>query len=612
MQKIKILPENVASKIAAGEVVQRPESVVKELLENSIDAGSTKIILIIRDAGKTSIQVIDDGYGMSEDDARLAFHRHSTSKISDVNDLERITTLGFRGEALYSIASVSRVELKTKTETMELGTHIVIEGGKFIEQKKVNCDKGTNITVKNLFFNVPARRNFLKSNATEFKHIYDTFQRLSLSYTNIHFTFIDDDKLVIDLPPSSLEKRVQYYFGESFLESLIPVQFENENLKIWGYIGAPHFAKKVKGQQFLFLNNRFVINKSISHAVYRGYEYLIEKGEYPFYLLFISLEPKRIDINVHPSKLEVKFDDENLIYSAVYSAVKDAISSKDFTPQIELKELDEFSTQTRFRNPVVEPNSFLAKEIYGQPRKKFSNLDNIESKTSKLDQDDFLLDNDIIQQTQKIISTIEPEKSDEIVESTVERQVWQLHNKYILTPIKNGLMIIDQHIAHERILYERAIQSIENSIPLSQQLLFPQTIELTRPDFDLLMELKEYFEKIGFDLKPFGKTAIIIYGIPQDVKQGKEKEVLLEILELYREFALTNITDEKDNLAKSFACKSAIKAGDSLSEKEMLSLIDNLFATKVPYVCPHGRPVFIKLTIDELDRRFGRSSQKEH
>lgn len=461
-----------------------------------------------------------------------------------------------------------------------------------------------------IFFQCPSSKKFLKSNATEFKHIYDTFQRLSLSYTNLRFTFVDDEKLVIDLPQSSIEKRIQFYFGESFLDSLIPIRFENEMLSIWGYIGAPHFAKKAKGQQFLFLNNRFVINKSISHAVYRGYEHLIEKGEYPFYLLFINLDPKRVDVNVHPSKLEVKFDDENLIYSAIYSAVKDALSSKDFTPQIELKGLDDFSTQTRFKNPIVEVNSFIAKEIYGQPKKDFTSnqTQNIQNQRTK--QDDYYFETDIIEQSKQLISSLSLDELNENEQAFVTRQVWQLHNKYILTPIKNGLMIIDQHIAHERILYEKAIQSIENAIPFSQQLLFPQTVELSKPDFELVMELKDYLEKIGFDLKPFGKSAVIIYGIPQDVKQGKEKDVLLEILEMYREFALTDVTDEKDNVAKSFACKSAIKAGDPLTEKEMLSLIDNLFACKIPYVCPHGRPVFIKLTIDELDRRFGRTSTK--
>ncbi|MCX8057349.1 MAG: DNA mismatch repair endonuclease MutL [Ignavibacteria bacterium] len=608
MKKIKILPEYVASKIAAGEVVQRPESVVKELLENSIDAQASHITLIIKDAGKTLIQVIDDGIGMSEEDARLAFHRHSTSKISDIEDLERITTLGFRGEALYSIAAVSRVELKTKTEDMDLGTHIIIEGGKFLEQNKVNCERGTNITVKNLFFNVPARRNFLKSNATEFKHIYDTFQRLSLSHINIRFTFIDDDRLVIDLPQSSIEKRIQYYFGESFLESLIPVRFENQDLHIWGYIGAPHFAKKVKGQQFLFLNNRFVINKSVSHAVYRGYEHLIEKGEYPFYLIFINLDPKRIDVNVHPSKLEVKFDDENFIYSTIYSAVKEALTSKDFSPQIELKEADDFAVQTRFKNPIVEPYSFIAKEVYGEPKKELPTQETQINSSSMRVQKNNLFEIDFLENTNEVSISYTQENLDE---ATVTRQAWQLHNKYILTPIKNGLMIIDQHVAHERILYEKAIQSIENSLPFSQQLLFPQTIELSKPDLELILELKDYFEKIGFDIKTSGKSSITIYGIPQDVKQGKEKKVLLEILEMYREFALTNVTDEKDNIAKSFACKSAIKAGDPLTEKEMLSLIDNLFACKIPFVCPHGRPVFIKLTIDELDRRFGRTPIKD-
>lgn len=610
MSRINILPEIVASKIAAGEVVQRPESVVKELIENSIDAKATRITLIIKDAGKTLIHVIDDGIGMSEEDARLAFYRHSTSKISSIEDLQKITTLGFRGEALYSIASVSRVEMKTKTVDSDLGTHIIIEGGNFISQSQINCDVGTKISVKNLFFNVPARRNFLKSNATEFKHIYDTFQRLSLSYTDLRFTFIDDDKLVVDLPPSSIEKRIQYYFGESFLDSLIPVKFDGEFISIWGYIGAPHFAKKNKGHQFIFLNNRFVINRSISHAIYRGYEYLIEKGEYPFYLIFINLDPKHIDVNVHPSKLEVKFDDENLIYSYIYKAIKDSLSTKDFTPQIELRDLDDLNLRIKIKNPLVDPNSFIAKEIYGSPVTNLSEMKGERTKKENV-QEIFIEDMDIVEQTKKMLGSVDIKIDEQKFDQSASRQVWQLHNKYILTPIKNGLMIIDQHIAHERILYEKAIQSIESSIPLSQQLLFPQTIELIKPDFELVTELSEYLTKIGFDLKPFGKSAIIINGIPQDVKPGKEKDVLLEILEMYREFSLTNVTDEKENLAKSFACKSAIKAGDPLTEKEMLSLIDNLFATRIQYVCPHGRPVFIKLTIDELDRRFGRTVNKE-
>ncbi len=607
MTKVKILPDYVASKIAAGEVVQRPESVVKELIENSIDAEATHITLIIKDAGKNLIQIIDNGTGMTAQDARLSFQRHSTSKISDISDLENIRTLGFRGEALYSIASVSRVELRTRTDDMELGFQIILEGGKKIEENFVRSDKGVNITVKNLFYNVPARRNFLKSNASEFKHIFDTFQRYALGYTQIRFTFIDDDKLVLELPPSSLEKRLQYFFGESLLESLIPVHFENDLISISGYVSAPHFSRKNKGRQFLFLNNRFVINRNISHAVYRGYEMLIEKGEYPFYILFISLDPKRVDVNVHPSKLEVKFDDEGLVYHSVYAAIKDALTKRDFSPQIELKDLDDFTGITRFKSPIVE-SSFISREIYGFGKNEVDK--------DTINKDDFHnsielnFNDEIIEATKQILSVSNKYLSNEKTD-TIVRQVWQLHNKYILTPIKNGLMIIDQHVAHERILYEKAIQLMENSFPFSQQLLFPHTLELSKPDFELVMELKDYLFKLGFDLKPFGRSTIVIEGIPQDVKVGREKATLLEILELYREYANSNLTSQKDNLAKSFACKSAIKAGDQLTEKEMLSLIDNLFATKVPYVCPHGRPVFIKLTLDELDKRFGRSITKE-
>lgn len=609
MAKVKILPENIASKIAAGEVVQRPESVVKELIENSIDAGSNHISIIIRDAGKSLIQIIDDGSGMTSEDARLAFHRHSTSKISEISDLENIRTLGFRGEALYSIASVSRVELKTKTDEMELGFQIILEGGKKIEENFVRCEKGTNIIVKNLFFNVPARRNFLKSNATEFKHVFETIQRYALSHTQIRFTFIDDDKLILELLPSSLEKRIQYFWGEALIDSLIPLNFENDSISISGYISAPHFSKKNKGQQFLFLNERFVINRNISHAVYRGYENLIEKGEYPFYILFISLDPKHVDVNVHPSKLEVKFDDEGLIYQTVFAAVREALTQRDFSPQIELKDLDNLTGITRFKNTIVEKNSFIAREIYGVGKEE-SKQEVHKDLINSLNGEDLFFEKDIIEETKNILSISTQELVEEKVE-TPTRQVWQLHNKYILTPIKDGLMIIDQHVAHERILYEKAILSMEGSLPFSQQLLFPHTLELSKPEFEQIMELNDYFSKLGFDIKPFGKSTIIIHGIPQDVKVGKEKETLLEILELYNEYASTNLTSKKDNIAKAFACRSAIKAGDPLSEREMLSLIDNLFATKIPYVCPHGRPVFIKLKLDELDRRFGRSTSKE-
>jgi DNA mismatch repair protein MutL len=602
MNKIRILPENIASKIAAGEVVQRPESVAKELLENSIDSGADNVRLIIKAAGKSLVQVIDNGCGMTKQDAKLAFHRHSTSKIKEITDLDNILTLGFRGEALYSIAAVSRVEIKTRTETDELGELLILEGGDLIEESQVNCERGTNISVKNLFFNVPARRNFLKTNATEFKHIHDTFQRLSLCYCDKRFSFIDDEKLVYDLPSSSLEKRVQFYFGDSQLDRMIPVSFTSDLIEINGYIGAPHFAKKNKGEQFIFLNSRYIYNRAISHAVYRSYENMLEKGEFPFFILFINIDPAKVDVNVHPAKLEVKFDNEQIIYSYILAAVKDALTSKDVSPSLEFLS-SEFSTEkTRFKQPSVDKNSFIAKEIYTSETVK-KNMQTAGGRNNQTRKSDF----DVIEETNTLIKAFSVDEASVSEKSVIPpRIVWQLHNKYILTPIKNGLLVLDQHVAHERILYEKALQSIENNLPFSQQLLFPQAIELTQPDFELFLELKELLNRIGFDIKEFGRSAVIIQGIPQEIKDGKEKEILLEILEMYREYEATELLDEKDKLAKSFACKSAIKAGDILSEKEMLSLIDNLFLTQVPYVCPHGRPVFIKLSIDELDRRFGR------
>ncbi|MCX8010727.1 MAG: DNA mismatch repair endonuclease MutL, partial [Ignavibacteria bacterium] len=472
---------------AAGEVVQRPESVVKELIENSIDARANHISLVIKDAGKSLIQVIDDGSGMSKEDVKLAFQRHSTSKISKLEDLNNIQTLGFRGEALYSISAVARVEVKTKTEDSELGTFTVFEGGKEIENSDTNCEKGTNISVKNLFFNLPARRKFLKSNATEFKHIYDTFQRAVFSHPNIRFTLIDDEKLVFDLKPSSLEKRIQYFYGESFIESLISISESYDEISIYGYIGAPHFAKKNRGEQFLFLNNRFIQNKSINHAVYRGYEHLIEKGEFPFFMLFLNIDPRKIDVNVHPAKLEVKFDDEQFIYSTILSAVRNSLTKFDISPSIELIAKNDLNEKTKFKSPAVEMNPFLAKEIYGIKNPNLSQAKR--DTTSRIEEVENLFSrSSIIEQTKNLIANESVNVSEISNEAIPSRAVWQIHNKYILTPIKSGLMIIDQHIAHERILYEKAIERIENNIAPSQQLLFPQTVELSPPDFDLVME----------------------------------------------------------------------------------------------------------------------------
>ncbi len=600
---INILPENLANKIAAGEVVQRPESVVKELLENSIDAGATSVSITVKTAGKTLMQVIDNGKGMSEEDAVKAFYRHATSKISTYEDLENIRTLGFRGEALASIAAVAHVELKTRREEDHAGTFIRIDGGEVKEQSKTAHQRGTSITVKNLFYNTPARRNFLKSNNTEFKHIYDTVQRLALSKPEIALEFTSDEDTILALPSHKLEERLKSLFGDRQFATLIPVREENEYLTVHGYIGKPDFARKSKVDQFLFLNNRFIISRSINHAVYSGYEHLVEKGNFPFFLLYIELDPHKVDVNVHPSKMEVKFADEQSAYRVVSAIVRKALGGSDLVPTVEFRQpTGDFASLKHTAIPRFYPDAFPSSATRPETTAPIEDLPF--DLSLKLDQ--------IFSQTQPPAAVRIPQEQqfqhvprDE--EGKESKAIWQLHNKYILTQIRSGLMIIDQHVAHERILYEKALERMNNAVPSSQQLLFPQTIQLTSGDFTLVKDLLPFLQTIGFETKVFGKNTVVLEGVPPEVKAGTETTILQDILDEFKNNQLRVKLDARDNVAKSFSCKAAIKAGEKLTEVEMRSLIDQLFGTSMPYVCPHGRPVLIKLSLQELDRRFFRT-----
>ncbi|MFN3134168.1 MAG: DNA mismatch repair endonuclease MutL [Candidatus Kryptonium sp.] len=598
MGQIRILPEEIASKIAAGEVIQRPESVVKELIENSIDAGAKNITVILKDAGKTLVHVIDDGCGMSEDDAVLAFERHATSKIQTYEDLENIQTLGFRGEALASIAAVSKVEMKTRTPEDELATLVKREGGKLTEVSKTSHPPGTSIAVKNLFFNTPARRNFLKSNYTEFKHAYEAFIRFAIAYPDISFEFISDDELISKFEATDFETRIKQVFGDEFFETLIPVSEKTEYISIYGFISKPEFSKKTKADQFIFLNRRYVINRSINHAVYNAYEHLLEKGNFPSFILMISINPRHVDVNVHPSKLEVKFDDEQGIYNFVRAVVKHSLAKFNLIPEVKIEPTGEIK---------LRPSSNLI-EKQTQQKQQFS-PDLLTSTFpeaiigTRVEKD--------IKKIEKISKEIQSEISqvvDKTDTSTEGISLMQIHNKYIIAQIKTGIMIIDQHVAHERILYERALDSLNSNTPFTQQLLFPQTIELTPADMAIVKELKDYLAALGFDLRIFGKNTVILYGVPPEVKQGSEKTILQEIIDLYKENsnAEPNLS-VRENLAKAFACKTAIKAGHKLTLEEIQVLIDQLFLTRNPYVCPHGRPIIIKISIEELDKRFGRT-----
>ncbi|MGV8017339.1 MAG: DNA mismatch repair endonuclease MutL [Ignavibacteria bacterium] len=605
--KIQILPQHLYNKIAAGEVVGRPESVVKELIENSIDSGATEISVLIKDAGKTLINVIDNGSGMNEEDAKLAFLRHSTSKISTYDDLENIRTLGFRGEALASIAAISQVELKTRLRSDEVGTLVKIEGNEVKEVLKANFEPGTYVSVKNIFYNTPGRRNFLKSNQTEFRHIYDTFVRLAISNPGIEFRFFNNDEMIFDLKPATLQLRIEELFGKEFSDSLIVIASGNQLVKLNGFISKPGFTKKAKQDQFFYLNSRFFTNKNLNFAVYSGYDDLIEKGNYPSFFLFIEIDPRKVDVNVHPSKLEVKFEDEGAMFGFIRKTVKDSLRESSITFDMSFGTGSRNDTETlehttsgkstnfdfgRFRHSDTEKSAGIhsifqaskpeppeRREIYAEPDDEPADLPGFRQR-----------------------SIFEHKKKDE------ERfNVWQYHNKYIMCETETGLMIIDQHAAHERILYEKAVMRLNSQSSFSQQLLLPISIKLTKIDYQISKSLESEISNLGFALKFAPADTVELTGIPSDVKPGNENKIFQELIDQYKEYEIQLNLDKRDNLAKSFACRSAIKAGEPLQTEEMINLIDSLFECSMPYVCPHGRPTVIRLTTEELDKRFSRS-----
>jgi len=609
--KIKILSQSLSNKIAAGEVVNRPESVVKELIENSLDAKATHITLIIKDAGKNLIQVIDNGAGMNEEDAVISFQRHSTSKISSFEDLENILTLGFRGEALASIASISQVELKTKTELNDVGILIRIEGNEVVDISKTSCDKGTSLSIKNLFYNTPGRRNFLKSNQTEFRHIYETFIRLAISNPGTAFTFFNNDEQIFDLKSADLRERLESIFTSLFTESLIEVDHGNELINIKGFISRPNFTKKSKLDQYFYLNGRFFLSKTLNFAVYSGFGDLIEKGDYPSFFLFVNIDPKKVDVNVHPSKMEVKFEDESAAFGFVRNGVKQALKNANIVFEVG------FSNQL---NLTQAPENFHYKQSRDESGKNYSgsipftqtgsdfnrggttaNIHSILDASKELEKNDALNMNEFKKEEQKNIFEHGKKSQSEGF------NVWQYQYKYIMCQTEAGLMIIDQHAAHERILYERALLWLNSQSSFSQQLLIPIRIILTKIDYHLATSLKDELQNLGFNFNLLIDEVIELTGLPSDVKIGDENKIFQDLIDQYKEYELKLDLEKRDNLAKSFACRSAIKSGDKLTYHEMVGLIDNLFAVQMPYVCPHGRPTVIRITTDELDKRFSRT-----
>lgn len=595
---IHLLPDSIANQIAAGEVVQRPASAVKELMENSLDAGATQIRLFVKEAGKTLIQVIDNGSGMSETDARMSLERHATSKIRTAEDLFRLRTMGFRGEALASIAAVSQFELKTRQPHADLGTHVVVEGSEVKSQTPTACEKGTNISVKNLFFNIPARRNFLKSNPIEMRHIIDEFQRLALAHPQVAFQLKHDEELIYDLPPAKLSQRIVSIFGKSFQGQLAPCQEETTLVKITGYIGRPESARKTRGEQFIFVNQRYIRNNYLNHAVTNAFEGLLQEGSFPFYVLFIEIDPKHIDVNVHPTKTEIKFDDERAVYGVVWAAVKQALSTHNLAPAIDFK---------ADVNLVGKLNQQLTKEQYVDEQFSNSltrsNLKNWETlfeneSTSKLFQKAGS-ESTILRFESALNKAEDEEKVPE------EQGLFQFQQKYIVRASKTGLMIIDQQAAHERVLFERYLARQKGNAGNSQQSLFPQTVTLSASDYALAMEIEQELFALGFRFEIFGKHAVLVTGIPTGVT-GTEKELFEGLIEQFKKNQAELQLPVRDNLALALARRAAVKSGQKLLPEEIKSVVEGLFACSKPNFSPDGRPTFFTFETSKIESYFTR------
>ena len=596
---IQLLPDSIANQIAAGEVVQRPASAVKELIENAIDAEATHIKLIVKDSGKTLLQVIDNGKGMSETDARMSLERHATSKIRKAEDLFTLHTMGFRGEALASMAAVSQLELKTRPHDEELGTLLVVEASDVKRQEAVACEKGTSISVKNLFYNIPARRNFLKSNASEYQHILEEFQRLALSHPDIAFQLIETDSLEYDLPGGKLSQRIVNLFGKVYQEQLAACQEETLLVKITGYVGKPQFAKKKRGEQFIFVNKRFIRSNYLNHAVMTAFEDLLPENTFPFYVLFIEVDPKHIDVNVHPTKTEIKFDDERAVYAVVLSAVRQAIGTHNLTPAID------FDADVNIIAKLSQATS-QSKEVYFEERFSTSLQQSNRENWEKLFEGDeqrnfFHAATPTPVQTLRFESALNQPEQPGNVE---EKILCQLHNRYIVRQVRSGMMIIDQQAAHERILFEKFLNQFKNQSGASQQSLFPQAITFSASDFTLVSEMQQEIEALGFKIEVFGKNTFIVNGIPGNVSTGREKELFEGLIEQFKMNQSELAVPIRENLARSLAKRASLKSGQPLERQEMQSVIDSLFGCSTPNYAPDGRPTFFIFGLNKIETYF--------
>jgi DNA mismatch repair protein MutL len=600
---IQLLPDSIANQIAAGEVIQRPASVVKELVENSIDAGATSIKLILKDAGKTLIQVVDDGCGMSETDARMSFERHATSKIRQAADLFSIRTMGFRGEALASIAAIAQVEMRTRRHSDEHGTRLVVEGSEIKVQEPCSTSAGTSISVKNLFYNVPARRNFLKSNPVEYRHVLDEFQRIAIANPDIFFSLHHDGREEYHLPGSNLRQRLVGVFGGNANKKLVPLNEETDILTLYGFVGKPEFAKKTRGEQYFFVNKRYIKSSYLNHAVVMAYEEMLPKETYPLYAVFIDIDPARIDVNVHPTKQEIKFEDERLVYNYLKVAIRHALGRHSITPTLDFDQEPSIT-----RASAMKPNLFP--EHNPRPSAPASSSSSNLMNWQKLYQG--------LEQPREEAPT-EPEGPITIESAWTgqqeiddgagsfqkqQREPYQLHTSYIVSPIKSGFLLIDQQAAHERILYEKFLMALEEDIIHTQQELFPRNIELSPADASLLKQILPEIHQLGFDIQEFGQTSFVIHGLPADFPPGQDEQAIIEsLLEQFKQNVELKL-HLRDNLARVMSRSAAIKRGQPLTVPEMQSLIDQLFACAAPYQSPSGRQCFLTYTLEEIEKKL--------
>lgn len=607
MDVIRLLSDSIANQIAAGEVVQRPASVVKELMENSIDAKATSIQLIVKDSGKVLIQVIDNGLGMSPTDARMCFERHATSKIKESADLFNIRTMGFRGEALASIAAVAQVELKTKRSDDELATLIKIEGSEVKSQEFIQSPQGTNLAIKNLFFNVPARRNFLKSNPVEMKHIIEEFQRIALAHPEVQFSLFHNEIEIYNLPEAKLSKRIVDVLDKSYRDQLAQCQIDSSFIKINGYVGNPQTAKKARGEQFFFVNKRFIKSSYLHHAVTGAFESTIPQGSHPFYALFIEIDPSHIDINIHPTKTEIKFDDEKAIYAILRSAVKQAIGVYNLTPSIDFEadiNIGNF-INTLPSNPNFRQDSGKSISAFEREPKSLAEINEKSNRNNweKLFEGFGPKINQAEDEPQQLIFSSKVNRIEEIVQlpkDGTDINAIQVHFQFIIAQVKSGLMLIDQQSAYERIFYEKYLKEINTHPSASQQLLFPKTVTLTAIDYAMSFEIIDMIRNIGFNVEEFGQNTYLINGVPSQFMDEDEGMLFKSIIEQYKINENNQKMDKKEALAKTLAKRNATKMSKPLTKPEMSGLINQLFETSMPSVSPDGKPIMSILSLEKI------------